>query len=86
MAVAFLGLGAIGTPMAAHLASRGPLVVWNRTAARASEFASAHGVRAAGTPPVRPGWTRPSSIWPAGCSHRPGRHCEMMLITSRPSG
>ena len=50
MAVAFLGLGAIGTPMAAHLARRGPLVVWNRTSARAMEFASAHGVRAAGTP------------------------------------
>jgi 3-hydroxyisobutyrate dehydrogenase len=50
MAVAFLGLGAIGTPMAAHLAKRGPLVVWNRTPARANDFASTHGVRAAPTP------------------------------------
>jgi 3-hydroxyisobutyrate dehydrogenase len=50
MAVAFLGLGAIGTPMAAHLAKRGPLVVWNRTPARANEFASTHGVCVARTP------------------------------------
>ncbi len=40
MHVGFLGLGAIGTPMAAHLARRGPLTVWNRTAARAAEFAA----------------------------------------------
>lgn len=50
MTVAFLGLGAIGTPMAAHLAQRGPLVVWNRTAARARDFASTHGVGVARTP------------------------------------
>jgi 3-hydroxyisobutyrate dehydrogenase len=50
MTVAFLGLGAIGTPMAAHLARRGPIVVWNRTPARAGEFASTHEARAAGTP------------------------------------
>jgi 3-hydroxyisobutyrate dehydrogenase len=50
MVVAFLGLGAIGTPMAAHLAKRGPLGVWNRTQARANEFAATHGARAAGTP------------------------------------
>jgi 3-hydroxyisobutyrate dehydrogenase len=47
---AFLGLGAIGTPMAAHLAQRGPLVVWNRTAARAEEFARRHGARVVATP------------------------------------
>jgi 3-hydroxyisobutyrate dehydrogenase len=50
MAVAFLGLGAIGMPIAAHLAQRGPLVVWNRTQSRAQEFAATHGARAAGTP------------------------------------
>ena len=50
MSVAFLGLGAIGTPMAAHLARRGPLVVWNRTASRAAEFAARHGARAAASP------------------------------------
>jgi 3-hydroxyisobutyrate dehydrogenase len=50
MHVGFLGLGAIGTPMAAHLARRGPLTVWNRTAARAAEFAARHGVTAAATP------------------------------------
>jgi 3-hydroxyisobutyrate dehydrogenase-like beta-hydroxyacid dehydrogenase len=33
MHVGFLGLGAIGAPMAARLARRGPLTVWNRTAA-----------------------------------------------------
>ena len=50
MHVGFLGLGAIGTPMAAHLARRGPLTVWNRTAARATEFAARHGAVAAATP------------------------------------
>jgi 3-hydroxyisobutyrate dehydrogenase len=50
MRVSFLGLGAIGTPMAAHLAKQTSLTVWNRTAARATEFAAAHEARAAGTP------------------------------------
>ncbi|MGE0352592.1 MAG: NAD(P)-dependent oxidoreductase [Gemmatimonadales bacterium] len=50
MNVAFLGLGAIGTPMAAHLATRHSLTVWNRTAGRARAFAEAHPARAAATP------------------------------------
>jgi len=50
MHVGFLGLGAIGAPMAAHLARRGPLTVWNRTAARAAEFAARHGATVAATP------------------------------------
>jgi 3-hydroxyisobutyrate dehydrogenase len=51
MKIAFLGLGDIGTPMAAHLA-RDPfdLVVWNRTAAKAVAFAREHNVRVAATP------------------------------------
>jgi 3-hydroxyisobutyrate dehydrogenase len=49
-AVAFLGLGAIGRPMAARLAARFPLSVWNRTGARAVDFASETGARAASTP------------------------------------
>ncbi|MCU0634198.1 MAG: NAD(P)-dependent oxidoreductase [Gemmatimonadaceae bacterium] len=49
--VAFLGLGAIGTPMARHLATdASSLVVWNRTAQRADAFAASHGVTAARTP------------------------------------
>ncbi len=52
--VSFLGLGAIGTPMAGHLARRDwSLRVWNRTAARAEAFArelAEHGVRTAATP------------------------------------
>ena len=37
---AFLGLGAIGAPMAKHLASPDfALAVWNRTAAKAAAFA-----------------------------------------------
>jgi len=50
MRIAFLGLGAIGAPMAAHLARRHTLTVWNRTASRATEFAARHGARAAATP------------------------------------
>jgi 3-hydroxyisobutyrate dehydrogenase len=47
---AFLGLGAIGAPMAARLARGGALTVWNRTRSRAEEFARANGARIAATP------------------------------------
>jgi 3-hydroxyisobutyrate dehydrogenase len=50
MKVAFLGLGAIGTPMARHLAGKTQLTVWNRTAAKARAFASEYGAVAASTP------------------------------------
>ena len=50
MHVGFLGLGAIGAPMAAHLARRGRLTVWNRTASRATEFAARYGAEAVATP------------------------------------
>jgi 3-hydroxyisobutyrate dehydrogenase len=47
---AFLGLGAIGAPMAARLARGAGLTVWNRTGSRAEAFARRHGVRSAATP------------------------------------
>jgi len=47
---AFLGLGAIGWPMAAHLARQHELTVWNRTRSRADVFAAEHRCRAAATP------------------------------------
>jgi len=50
---AFLGLGAIGTPMARHLAAPVyDLVVWNRTGAKAKAFAAEPGLaaRVAATP------------------------------------
>ena len=50
MKVAFLGLGAIGAPMARHLAPRYELSVWNRTAARATEFAKQTSSQAASSP------------------------------------
>lgn len=50
MRIAFLGLGAIGTPMARHLASRHDLVVWNRTSSKAKSFSDAHGTGVAATP------------------------------------
>ena len=50
MHLGFLGLGAMGAPMAAHLARRGPLTVWNRTAGRAAAFAAGTGARLASTP------------------------------------
>lgn len=47
MRVGFVGLGAMGAPMAAHLARAGRLaVVWNRTRARAADFAREHRVAA----------------------------------------
>jgi 3-hydroxyisobutyrate dehydrogenase len=51
MNIAFLGLGAIGRPMAARVAGSGlPLTVWNRTASRAADFAREFGARHAATP------------------------------------
>jgi 3-hydroxyisobutyrate dehydrogenase-like beta-hydroxyacid dehydrogenase len=49
--IAFLGLGIMGSRMAANLARAGhELTVWNRTAVTADEFAAAHSVTAAPTP------------------------------------
>ncbi len=45
--VAFLGLGAMGRPMAANLAARWPTTVWNRTTSVAEAHAAEHGSRAA---------------------------------------
>lgn len=51
MKTAFLGLGAIGRPMASRVAgAKIPLSVWNRTASRAAEFAEKTGARHAATP------------------------------------
>lgn len=51
MNIAFLGLGAIGRPMALRIAAaRLPLTVWNRTSERAAEFAKQSGARHAPTP------------------------------------
>jgi 3-hydroxyisobutyrate dehydrogenase len=50
MRIAFLGLGAIGAPMAAHLAGRWQLTVYNRTARTAAEFAERHSAAVAATP------------------------------------
>jgi len=51
MNVAFLGLGAIGRPMARRVADAGfSLAVWNRTEARAREFAAATSARMATSP------------------------------------
>jgi 3-hydroxyisobutyrate dehydrogenase len=50
MRIAFLGLGAIGAPMAAHLAGNPfELTVWNRTTEKAESFAARHGCKVANT-------------------------------------
>ncbi|MFZ2290692.1 MAG: NAD(P)-dependent oxidoreductase [Halopseudomonas yangmingensis] len=49
--VAFVGLGVMGYPMAAHLSRAGhQLSVYNRTASRARQWVEAHGGRAFSTP------------------------------------
>ncbi|MFN4087422.1 MAG: NAD(P)-dependent oxidoreductase [Alphaproteobacteria bacterium] len=49
--VAFVGLGVMGYPMAGHLAKAGHAVaVYNRTFAKAEQWAAQHGGRAASTP------------------------------------
>ena len=50
MRVSFLGLGAIGAPIASHLAGPHQLTVWNRTRAKAEAFTAAHPAKAAATP------------------------------------
>ena len=52
MRVSFLGLGIMGSRMAANVAKAGfELTVWNRTASRAEEFGELHpGTRVAATP------------------------------------
>ena len=50
MRVGFIGLGAIGRPIAVHLARRDDLVVWNRTRARAELFGQETGAAVAATP------------------------------------
>lgn len=50
-AIAFLGLGRMGLPMAANLVSAGhDLTVWNRSPEKAKRFATEHDARAAATP------------------------------------
>ena len=50
--VAFLGLGVMGYPMAGHLAKKGghDVTVFNRTRAKAEQWAKEHGGKHAGTP------------------------------------
>lgn len=51
MRVAFIGLGAIGVPMAARVSAAGlDLTVWNRTIERAQEFTAVHRARLASSP------------------------------------
>ena len=50
MRVSFLGLGAIGYPMAGRLAAKHRLTVWNRSAAPANRFVAEHPARVASTP------------------------------------
>ena len=50
--VAFIGLGVMGYPMAAHIAKRGghELTVFNRTASKAEKWVAEHGGRSAPAP------------------------------------
>ena len=48
--VAFIGLGAIGTPMAAHVAARHELTVWNRTRSKSDAFVAGNRAKVASTP------------------------------------
>jgi 3-hydroxyisobutyrate dehydrogenase-like beta-hydroxyacid dehydrogenase len=49
--VAFIGLGVMGFPMAGHLKAKGyDVVVYNRTASKAQDWAAKHGGKTAPTP------------------------------------
>jgi 3-hydroxyisobutyrate dehydrogenase len=47
MKIAFIGLGAMGFPMARHLSKHHQLIVWNRTAEKAERHAREHGTTVA---------------------------------------
>src|SRR3982074_3330881 len=47
MKLAFIGLGAMGFPMARHLAKQHEVIVWNRTREKAERHAREHGSRLA---------------------------------------
>jgi 3-hydroxyisobutyrate dehydrogenase len=47
MRLAFIGLGAMGFPMARHLAKQHEVIVWNRTREKAERHAREHGSRLA---------------------------------------
>src|SRR5512140_275954 len=49
MKLAFLGLGAMGYPMAGHLKKENDVLVWNRTAEVAQKHAKQYGTRAVAT-------------------------------------
>src|SRR5687768_2464502 len=48
MRIGFIGLGAMGFPMARHLAKEHEVVVWNRTRAKAERHSREHGTKLAG--------------------------------------
>ena len=47
MKIAFIGLGAMGFPMARHLSKQHELIVWNRTGEKAERHAREHGTKVA---------------------------------------
>src|SRR5260370_7841279 len=47
MRIAFIGLGAMGYPMARHLSKHHEVTVWNRTREKAERHAREHGTRVA---------------------------------------
>lgn len=47
MKIAFIGLGAMGYPMAGHLAKEHEVTVWNRTREKAERHAQEHGTKVA---------------------------------------
>ena len=47
MKIAFIGLGAMGFPMARHLSKQHELLVWNRTREKAERHAREHGTTVA---------------------------------------
>ena len=54
--VGFVGLGAIGRPMAVHVTKAFGSMVWNRTRSRAEEFSAAHGAAVAESAAELVGW------------------------------
>ncbi len=48
MKIGFIGLGAMGFPMARHLASEHEVIVWNRTREKAERHSREHGTKLAG--------------------------------------
>ena len=84
--VGFIGLGTMGSRIAAHLARAGhELVVFNRTRVRAQEFVAAHGGRAVDSPAEVAVGAMPSSFAVPGTPKLLKKRSQSSVLSAAPA-